>query len=518
MANRKIFMSTYQTIISYLKISMSHRQIEQMNIAGRRKIATVHTVAKEQGWLEESAVIPSESELKLFFEKQKKASTVTALTPHKEIVTEWAKEGTQASTICMYLRRNFDYTGSYYSVQRFVKAVKKANVVPDLTTPLHFESGEAAQVDFGHGPKLLDKRTGKVEQTYYFVMTLCYSRHQYAELVTHQDMETWLNCHQKAFLFFDGVSKKVIIDNPKCAVTVAGYYEAELNKSYESYAKEVGFIVAPLPPRDPQKKGRVESGIKYVTNSFQPLRDFKHLQDANEQLKDWVVNEAGVRIHGSTYKKPLDLFKSENLKLLPKTMPDIAIWSKVRGSRNCHVRFEKSNYSIPFKFYDNNLWLKKTQTSIKIYFEDDLIAHHPILSQPGSYATNENHLEPKAQAYLKRTPEWCYTEAKRIGNSTEHVVETFLTDPVQELLRAAQGVLKLEDKYGSKRLEMACARAIHFNSISHKSIKDILRKEIECDHLPDSMSQVLASVYQGVGTYQRTDTIDLNLIQASGHA
>lgn len=131
-------MSTYQTIISYLRISMSHRQIEQMNIAGRRKIATVHTVAKEQGWLEESAVIPSESELKLFFEKQKKASTVTALTPHKEMVTEWAKEGTQASTICMYLRRNFDYTGSYYSVQRFVRAVKKANVVPDLTTPLHF--------------------------------------------------------------------------------------------------------------------------------------------------------------------------------------------------------------------------------------------------------------------------------------------------------------------------------------------------------------------------------------------
>jgi transposase len=117
-------------------------------------------------------------------------------------------------------------------------------------------------------------------------MTLCYSRHQYAELVTHQDMETWLNCHQKAFQFFGGVPKKVIIDNPKCAVTVAGYYEAELNKSYEAYAKEVGFVIAPCPPRDPQKKGRVESGIKYVKKSFQPLRDFKHVQDANKQLKD----------------------------------------------------------------------------------------------------------------------------------------------------------------------------------------------------------------------------------------
>jgi len=199
-------------------------------------------------------------------------------------------------------------------------------------------------------------------------------------------------------------------------------------------------------------------------------------------------------------------------------MPEIAIYSKVRGSRNCHVRFEKCNYSIPFTFYDKDLWCKKTQTSIKIYFEGDLVAHHPRLFQPGSYSTNKNHLEPKAQAYFKRTPEWCFNEATRIGNSTKFVIGTFLTDPVQELLRAAQGVLKLEDKYGSKRLEKACARAIHFNAVSHKSIRDILRKEIEGDYFPDSTSQVLAPVYQGIGTYQRTDTIDLNLVHASGHA
>ncbi|HCU06885.1 MAG TPA: IS21 family transposase [Holosporales bacterium] len=518
MANRKIFMSTYQTIIAYLKLDMSQRQIKQMNIAGRKKISHVHKIAQEQGWLEASAIIPSESELKVFFEKQKKNPPVTALTPHKEMVGEWAKEGHQASTIYVRLRRNFDYTGSYYSVQRYVKTVKKDHVVPDLTTPLHFESGEAAQVDFGHGPKLLDTRTGKVEQTYYFVMTLCYSRHQYAELVTHQDIETWLNCHQKAFQFFNGVPRKVIIDNPKCAVIVAGYYEAELNKSYESYAKEVGFVIAPCPPRDPQKKGRVESGVKYAKKSFQPLRDFKHVQDANEQLKDWVMKDAGVRIHGSTYKKPLDLFEKEALTPLPKTMPDIAIYSKVRGSRNCHVRFEKCNYSIPFQFYDKDLWLKKTQTSIKIYFEGDLIAHHPRLFQPGSYATDQNHLEQKAKAYFERTPEWCITEAERIGSSTSRVVETFLTDPVQDLLRAAQGIIKLGDKFGEKRLEKACLRAIHFNSVSYKSILNILKKGIENDYVAEESSQPIAPVYQGFGVYQRTDTIDLNLVRASGHA
>lgn len=517
MANRKIFMSTYQTIISYLRIGMSHRKIARMKVAGERKISCVHKISQEQGWLDDSAIIPSETDLKVFFEKQKKEPSVTDLTPHKNMVAEWAREGHQASTIYVRLKRHFEYTGSYYSVQRYVKSVK-ADRLPDLTTPLHFESGEAVQVDFGHGPKLLDGRTGKIEQTYYFVMTLCYSRHQYAELVTHQDIETWLNCHQKAFQFFGGIPKKVIIDNPKCAVTVAGYYEAELNKSYESYAKEVGFVIAPCPPRDPQKKGRVESGIKYVKKSFQPLRDFKHLNDANQQLKEWILTEAGLRIHGSTYKKPLDLFKSEDLKQLPKTMPDIALYSKVRGSRNCHVRFEKCHYSIPFKFYDQDLWLKKTQTSIKIYCEGDLIAHHPRLFQPGSYATDQNHLEPKAKEYFKRTPEWCFNEAKGIGSSTECVVERLLMDPVQELLRAAQGVLKMKDKYGQDRLEQACARAIHFNSVSYRAIKNILKKGLEGENLPDSTSQKMAQVYQGLGLYQRPETIDLTQVHASGHA
>ena len=78
----------------------------------------VYLVAKKRGWLESSAIIPSETELKVFFDKQKKEAPVTALTPHKDMVAEWAKDGHQASTIYVRLRRNFDYTGSYYSVQR----------------------------------------------------------------------------------------------------------------------------------------------------------------------------------------------------------------------------------------------------------------------------------------------------------------------------------------------------------------------------------------------------------------
>jgi transposase len=77
-----------------------------------------------------------------------------------------------------------------------------------------------------------------------------------------------------------------------------------VQRSYGEYAEGYKFIISACPPRDPQKKGRVESGVKYVKNSFVPLRTFRHLVDANEQLKAWLLEVAGNRIHGSTCNIP----------------------------------------------------------------------------------------------------------------------------------------------------------------------------------------------------------------------
>lgn len=141
-------------------------------------------------------------------------------------------------------------------------------------------------MDFGKGPCLFDERTNRMEETWFFVMTLCWSRHQYVELVIHQDVETWLNCHQNAFNWFGGVISKIIIDNAKCAIIKANYHEPHIQRSYEAFAQTYGFIISACPPYDPQKKGRVEAGVKFVKKNFLPLRTFTSVQDANRQLKE----------------------------------------------------------------------------------------------------------------------------------------------------------------------------------------------------------------------------------------
>lgn len=129
-------------------------------------------------------------------------------------------------------------------------------------------------------------------------MTLCWSRHQYVELVRDQTIATWLQCHRHAFEWFHGVPARLIIDNPKCAIIRACLYEPNVQRAYAQCAEGYGFRIDPCPPRDPQKKGIVESGVKYVKNSFGPLPDFRDLADANRQVRAWVMAEAGIRIHG----------------------------------------------------------------------------------------------------------------------------------------------------------------------------------------------------------------------------
>ena len=162
---------------------------------------------------------------------------------YRELIAQWLSEGINGTTIYAALQRNHHYDGSYSSVSRFVRAL--AGKTPRVTTVLEFAPAQAAQVDFGKGPEIIDVHTGEVFKTWVFVMVLAWSRHQYAELVRDQSVETWLGCHRRAFEHFNGVPSKIIIDNPKCAITKACYYDPQVQRSYADYAEGYGFLIWP---------------------------------------------------------------------------------------------------------------------------------------------------------------------------------------------------------------------------------------------------------------------------------
>jgi hypothetical protein len=337
-------------------------------------------------------------------------------------------------------------------------------------------------------------------------MTLAWSRHAYAELVRDQTVVTWLGCHRRAFEFFGGTPGRLVIDNAKCAITRACRTDPDVGRAYAELAEGYGVRIDPCPPHEPQKKGRVEAGVKFVKRRFLPLRDFRSLADGNRQLAAWLLGEAGNRLHGTTRERPLSRFleiERALLRPLPDRPPEPAVWAQVTVSRQGHVQFEKALYSVPFRLIGQRLWLRATASAVQVFAEHTLVASHPRLTLAGARSTVEDHLPPGALAFRRHDPAWCRQEAATIGPATSELVEGLLTHTWLERLRAAQAVLRLAERFGRLRLEAACRRALDFDDLRYRTVKTILERGLDGHPTTESTVDQLADAYTGAGRFCR---------------
>ncbi len=501
-------MFEFRQVLTRMRLGDTDRAIARAGLMGRRKAAALRKQATEVGWLDPGTALPPDAELAERLGRPRAAPAVASLAePFRERITRWWRRGIQGTTIHAALVRNHGFTGSYSSVRRFLATLEAAH--PEVTTVLEFEPGEAAQVDFGKGPEVLDPRTGEVVGTWIFVMTLAWSRHAYAEVVTDQTVATWLGCHRRAFEWFAGVPARLIIDNPKCAITRACYRDPEVQRAYAECAEGYGFKIEPCPPRDPKKKGRVESGVKYIKRAFVPLREFRDLVDANAQLRDWLLAEAGNRLHGTTHERPLTRFaetEREFLQPLPVRPPELAVWARVKLHPDCHVQFQRCYYSAPWRLARQQLWLRATETTVQLFREHELVATHARQHRPGSRSTTDEHLPPEAIAYKQRNPQWCLRAGAEIGPACGALIERLFAHRVLDNLRAAQSVIGLARRFGARRLEAACQRALAFDDPKYRTVKIILENGIDLTDLDEPAFDRLADAYTGAGRFCRDTT------------
>jgi transposase len=478
-------------MVERLRRNETQRHIQKALGVSPKTVSTVRAVATVHGWLTSEAALPAPEVVHEAVEAYKKrrreehsegrpAQQVSVVEPHRALVEKWVAAGVDAQTIFSALARGHKFTGSYSSVRRFVRRLKATT--PDPIVRLQFSAGEMAQVDFGSGPRLLDPATGRERKTWVFVMTLAYSRHQYAELVWDQEVATWLRCHRNAFEFWGGVPAKVRVDNLKAAITRACRYDPLVQRAYGEFAKASGFIIDPCVVATPEHKGRVEAGVKYVKKSFlKSPRVLRTLPDANQQLLGWVLEEAGNRIHGTTHQMPLRVFADEEkaaLKPLPSERVETAVWATVTIHPDCHVVFEKAYYSVPYQYIGRKLDLRATDSTVTL-FEDTKLVASWLRAKPGGWRTDYSHYPPEKVAYLQQTPQWCLEQAQKVGEACYEFMCVLLGDRIVDRLRAAQGLLRLRKKYGSKRLEAACQRALAFDNIQYRTVKRILDKGLD---------------------------------------
>ena len=136
----------------------------------------------------------------------------------------------------------------------------------------------------------------------------------------------------------------------KTVVTKADDCDPVFNQAFIEYAQTRGFLVDPARVRSPQDKPRVERNVQFVQTSFWPGETFTDLGEAQAAVEAWCTTRAGMRVHGTTCQRPLEVFTAEELPVLlpaPQTGYDLPIYRTAKVARDRHISVGKALYSVP---------------------------------------------------------------------------------------------------------------------------------------------------------------------------
>jgi len=287
-----------------------------------------------------------------------------------------------------------------------------------------------------------------------------------------------------------GVVEVVVPDNLKAAVIRAAFGidgGTALNRSYRELARHCNFKVDPTPIYDPGKKGKVESGVKYVKrNFFKPSKE-KDAALAGGLLHRWVHEIAGTREHGTTHRRPFHEFREveqEALKPLPALRFEPTVWKEARVHQDSHIIFDKRLYSVPWKLIGQVVWVRATSGTVAIFHDDVRVATHDRRDL-GHRSTQDGHL-PEYRADLRHRSRGYWEErADRIGPDTGRLIrEVFDSDDALSMLLTAQAIVGYLERHPHERAEGASRRASHFGTFTYQGVKNILVRALDLEPLP----------------------------------
>jgi len=494
MANRRITTMDMVELVRLLRAGESDRTIGTLVGHNRRTVGRYRQWAAAQGFLE--GALPTAGDL-----HQRLAATLPRLLPPQQTSTlvaytaevqTYRQMGLEMAAIRARLEEAHGHAVSYSAVRRLVAHLEPTRP-REAYARVEVKPGSEAQVDFGYAGLAGDPQTGHLRRSWLFTMVLSWSRHQYAEIVWDQRIETWLLCHRHAFEFFGAVPAKIVPDNLKAAIVKASFSEPVAQRSYRECAEHYGFLIDPQPPRAPWLKGKVEQGgVHYVKRNFLAGRPVQTRAERNAALVVWCEQTAGQRLHGTTKCRPLERFETVErmaLRPLPPTPYDVGVWKQATLARDCHLTFEGSYYSAPYRLVGEHLWLRGGTRTVEIYTADhQLLATHDRAAHPGEWMTQLAHLPPEKVANLTLTRAQCRQQAGAIGAATASMVDALLAHRPEDRLRAAGRLVRLAQVYTPQRLERACLRAQAFGAADYATVKRILQEGLDQQPLPAPLS------------------------------
>jgi transposase len=414
-----------------------------------------------------------------------RAPSASACEVFREVIEEKLARGRNAMAIWQDLVNESGFSARYASVRRFV--VKLRGSIPiEARVVIRTEPGEEAQVDYGDGPMVRHPATGKYRRTRLFVLTLGYSRKSVRLLVWKSSTQTWAELHEQAFRRLGGSVRVVVLDNLKEGVITPDIYDPTLNPLYCDVLKHYGAVALPCRVRNPDRKGKVESGVGHA--QMTPLKGmrFESLEQAQAYLDRWEERWADTRIHGTTKRQVAAMFAEEKPSLLPLPLEPFRYYRF--GTRTVNldgaVEVEAAYYGAPPGWIGREVVVQWDGLHVRLLHPktNELLREH-LRTHRGFHRIEERDRPRKTPSSTEALLRRAHFAGPSIGTLAEHIYRTDGPPGVRRIL----GLLSLARKHGAAVVDDAAQAALELGAPSYRFVRRYLERR---PPVPVSLRQV----------------------------
>ena len=414
-----------------------------------------------------------------------RSPSASACEPYRQVVESELAKGRNAVAIWQDLVDSHGFAGRYASVKRFVRKLCGSSA-PEARVVIETAPGEEAQVDYGTGPMVRDPHSGKYRRTRLFVLTLGHSRKSVRLLVFRSSSRVWAELHEKAFRRLGGVTRVVVLDNLREGVITPDIYDATLNPLYRDVLKHYGAVALPCRVRDPDRKGKVESGVGHAQKTPLKGQRFESLEQAQAYLDHWEERWADTRIHGTTKRQVAAMFAEEKPALLPLPVEPFRYY--FYGERTVHldgcVEVEAAYYGAPPGWIGRRVHVQWNDAHVRLIdpLSGQLLREH-LRQQRGRHRIQD-------QDRPTRTPQSTQQLLRRAEIAGPHIgalCRAMHQSLGEEAVRRILGVLNLTKKYGVASTDEACALGLETRASHYHFVRRYLEHNPQ---LPLSLRQV----------------------------
>lgn len=254
--------------------------------------------------------------------------------------------------------------------------------------------GVQCQVD---GGELRDVQIGGISKTVYFlVFVLSYSRLMFVSYsLKPLDTDLFIQMHEEAFRYFDGIPEECVYDQTKLVVIKEMFREVTFNDRFYHYASQIGMDIRVCKGYDPESKGKVEAGVKYVKGDCLYGDSFTDFAGLQRHGRCWLDEVANVRIHGTTGEVPRVVYDHrERDKMKPFIAVDMpAEQSTRKADKTGLISFRANKYSVPMAYQRSTVLVEVKVDQLLIFdaLEHTEIGRHTIVLGTGHIIKNTDH-------------------------------------------------------------------------------------------------------------------------------